>query len=162
MPQSLVGVLDGLYAACQTVYASTVAGDGSPVFVSLGDPGQYQPLAIVAVMDAAPSQNVTRPTLGTNRSRELAADISVMFSVYTPGGNEAHKTSLDLVATLIRQLEAYFQVSPNERMSDACRDSWVSGISGPTGSIVYDPNQTTVPTGRVVEATATVTALIRY
>lgn len=166
MAQSLTGTLDGLYALCVSTYAaSTAPGDGSPVLVSYGQPGQYEPQAIVAVMDVQPS-TVTRPTLGTQRSRELALDVSVMFSVYTPGGNEAHVICLDAVANLIRLLENSIRVQGAETLSGGCRDSWVSGINGPTGQVVYDPESvqsgSPVPSGRVVEATATVTALIRY
>jgi hypothetical protein len=160
--QSLVGVLDGLFAACQAAFLNSVAADGSPVAVFLGDPGQYQPQAIVAVTDCGPSQQVTRPTLGPSRSRELAAEVSVMISVYTPGGNEAHSMSLDQVATLIRLLEDYIRTSPNEKLGGACYDSWVSAVAGPVGSVAYDPAQTDVATGRTVDATVTVTARIRY
>lgn len=166
MAQSLVGTLDGLFAACQTVYASSTAADGSPVFVSYGDPGQYQPAAIVAVMNCGQSQPVTRPTLGPNRSRELACEVSVMISVYTPGGTEVYQTSLDATATMIRQLEQYFRTAGNETLGGGCRDSWVSAIGGPTGTVVYDPQSVEAGApaamGRVVEATVTVTALIRY
>lgn len=165
MAQSLTGTLDGLYAACVACYASSTAPDGSPVLVSYGDPGQYQPNAIVAVMDVQPSQ-IARPTLGTNRSRELALDATVMFSVYTAGGNEAHQSSLDSVTNLVRLLENYLRVQGNEQLSGGCRDSWVAAINGPNGTVVYDPESVAAgspaPTGRVVEATATVTALIRY
>lgn len=166
MAESLMGTMDALYLACQTIYASTKAADGSPVFVSFGDPGQYQPDAIVAVMNGGTSQPIARPTLGTNRSRELPLEVAVMFSVYTPGGPEVYQTSLDAVTSMVRQLEDYLRISPNERLGGACRDSWVSALAGPTGTVVYDPasvqGQSPVVTGRVVEATATVTALIRY
>lgn len=166
MSQSLVGALDGLYALCQSTYAASVApGDGTPVYVSYGQPGQYEPQSIVAVMDVQGSQ-VTRPTLGTNRSRELQADMTVMFSVYTPGGNEAHKTSLDAVAVLIRLLEESIRLSPAEKLGGACYDSWVSAVQSIVGTVVYDPDSVAAgapaPTGRVVEATVTVTAKIRY
>lgn len=166
MTASLMGTMDALYTACGTIFVASTAPDGSPVYVSYGDPGQYQPSAIVAVMDCGQSQNVDRPTLSTNRTREMVAEISVLFSVYTPGGPEAYQPSLDSCTALVRLLEDYFRVSPNEHLGGACRDAWVSAISGPTGSIAYDPQsmQESAPAvmGRVVEATATVTAIIRY
>ncbi len=162
MAQSLVGVLDGLYAACLSAYASSVAADGSPVAVFLGDPGQYQPQAIVAVTDCAPGQQVTRPTMGTSRSREMQVETSVMISVYTPGGDEAHKTSLDQVATLIRILEEYLRTSPHEKLGGACYDSWVSALAGPVGSKVGDVDDPSIVIGRTVDATVNVTARVRY
>jgi len=165
MTQTLIGVMTGVYTACQSLYASSTAPDGTPVLVSFGDPGQYQPSAIVAVMDVQPSQ-IARPTLGTNRSRELACELSVLFSVYTPGGPEAYAPCLTSVTALELALENYLRVSPNESFGGTCRDSWISAISGPTGSIAYDPESVRAGTpsvmGRVVELTATLTALIRY
>jgi len=160
MAQSLLGVMDNLYAACKTIYATSKAPDGTEVLVSYGAPGNYLPNAIVAVMDAAPSQPVSRPTIGANRSRDMQAEIAVMFSVYVPGGNEAHQSALNCVLTLLRALETYFQTSPNEHLNGACRDAWVSSIAGPAGSVTKDQQDNA--TGRVVEATAYVTALIRY
>lgn len=165
MAQSLVGTLDGLYAACVACYATSTAPDGSPIYVSYGDPGQYQPNGIVAVMNCTNSP-IARPTLGTNRSREMSLETQVMVSVYTPGDQTAHQTSLDSVTTLVRLLENYLRVAGNENLSGGCRDSWVSAIEGPVGTVVYDPDSvqagSPAATGRVVEATATVTALIRY
>ena len=40
MPQSVTAVWSNLYAVCQTLFPS-------PVFVSFGDPGAYQPDIIV-------------------------------------------------------------------------------------------------------------------
>jgi hypothetical protein len=162
MVQSLTGVLDGLYAACQVAYIDSTADDGSPVAVYMGDPGQYQPQAIVAVTDCGPGQQIGRPTLGTSRSRELICETLIMISVYTPGGNEAHKSSLDQVTDLVRRFEDHIRVSPNEKLGGACYDSWVSALAGPVGSVAYDPAEPTIVTGRTVDATMTVTAKIRY
>lgn len=165
MGQTLVGVLDGWYAAAQACFAASTAPDGTPVLVSFGQPGQYEPNAIVAVMDCV-SSPISRPTLGTQRSRELLLDTTITFSVYVPGGNEAAQPAADSLSKLIRLFEEYVRLSPNEKLGGACYDSWISGIQGITGSVAYDPESVAAgspaPMGRVYEAPITGTAKIRY
>ena len=124
MAQSIAGVLDGLYTSFATIYAGQLGTDGSPVLVSFGDPGQYQPSAIVAIMDT--TTQISRPTLGTNRSREMAAEVSIIISVYTEGGEEVQQTSTDKAFGLLTVLESNLRTSPNERLGGASRDAWVS------------------------------------
>lgn len=166
MSQSLLGAVTGLYAAVQACFASTTAPDGSPVLALFGMPDQYQPQAMVAVLGAGGQHGVTRPTMGTNRSRELQIEIEVMFSVYVPGGQEAHGTCMTAIDTMIRQFEDYLRTSPNEKLGGACYDSWVSDIGALAPTIAYDPDSVQagqpVPTGRVVETSTLVTAKIRY
>lgn len=158
MAQSLAGVLNTLYSSFVTLYAGSTGTDSSPVLVTFGPPGQYQPSAIVAVMDVRAT--IERPTLGSARSREMKAEVDVVFSVYTPGGEEAQQTSTDSALALLATLETNLRTSPNERLSGAARDAWVSAANL-TASIAVDPASNT-PTGRVTEIPTTVTALIRY
>jgi hypothetical protein len=166
MTQSLLGAVTGLYAAVQACFASTVAPDGSPVLALFGMPDQYQPQCMVAVLGAGGQRGVTRPTMGTNRSRELMIEIEVMFSVYVEGGQEAHATCMTTMAALIRLFEEYMRTSPNEKLGGACYDSWVSDVGALAPTIAYDPDSVQagqpVPTGRVVETSTVVTAKIRY
>jgi hypothetical protein len=163
MTQSIVGVLDGLYSGILGVYAGSLAPDGSPVLATFEEPGQYQPAAIVAIMDTA--TQITRPTMGPNRSREMAAEVTVIVSVYVPGDQSAAKVATDSAFGLVTLLETYLRTSPNEQVGGASRDAWISKCD-PVGSIAYapsvDPNEPPVPTGRVTEVTVIVTALIRY
>lgn len=164
MPQSIAGVVTNLHAACVALYAATSGTDDQPVLVTLGQPGQYQPNAIVAIgMDMR--LPITRPTMGTGRSREQTAEIDVVVSVYVPGGEEGQATAIAAALALQAQLETYLRTSPNESLSGACRDSWVSAAQL-ANSVAYqqfdDPSSTPVPTGRITEITLTVTAAIRY
>ena len=158
MAQSIAGVLDALYASFTTIYAGSVGTDSSPVLVSFGDPGQYQPSAIVAIMDT--TTQISRPTLGTNRSREMAAEITVVISVYTPGDESAQQTSTDCAFGLLTALEQNLRTSPNERLGGASRDAWVSKAD-PVATVATDP-ESGAPTGRVMEIHVIVTAIVRY
>lgn len=158
MAQSIAGVLDALYSSFATIFAGSVGPDGQPVLVSFGDPGQYQPSAIVAIMDT--TTQISRPTLGTNRSREMAADVSIIISVYTPGDESAQQVSTDAAFALLTVLEQNLRTSPNERLGGASRDAWVSKAD-PIATVAVDP-ASNLPTGRVTEIHVTVTALVRY
>ena len=158
MTQSIAGVLDAMLASFTTIYAGSVGTDSEPVLVSFGDPGQYQPSAIVAIMDT--TTQISRPTLGTNRSREMAAEVSVIISVYTPGDESAQQLSTDCAFGLLTVLEGSLRASPGERFGGASRDAWVSKAD-PVATVATDP-ESGAPTGRVTEIHAIVTALIRY
>jgi hypothetical protein len=158
MAQSIAGVLDALYASFTTIFTGQVGTDQEPVLVSFGDPGQYQPSAIVAIMDTTTA--ITRPTLGSGRSREMAADVSVVISVYTPGDESAQQTSTDCAFGLLTVLEQSLRTSPGERLGGASRDAWVSKAD-PVATVATDP-ESGAPTGRVTEIHTVVTALVRY
>lgn len=154
----LAGVLDAMYASFTTLYAASVGTDGTPVLVTFGPPGQYQPSAIVAIMDT--TTQISRPTMGTARSREMAADIAVTFSVYTPGDESAQQESTDCALNLVTVLESNLRTSPNERLGGVCRDAWISRVD-PRGSVATDPDSG-APAGRVTDVDVVVTAVIRY
>lgn len=164
MTQSLGGALTGLYNACQTVYAAAKGSDGNPVLVAFGNPGQYQPNAIVAVGWAVRAP-IARPTMGPSRSRNTAAEIDVVVSVYVPGGEEAAPVAVAQAFDLQALLEAYFRVQGNETLGGGCRDSYVSNAQL-AQSIAYqandDPEIQPVPTGRIATNTLTVAVEIRY
>jgi len=160
MTQSIKGCIAGIYTVCQTLYASSTDTSGSPVLVSYGPPGNYQPGAIVAVgMNVR--QPIGRPTIGTNRSREKTAEIDIIVSVFVPGAEVAQQVATEACADLAELLDGYFRVAPQETLSGACREAWLSDISGPIPTVAVDPESGAV-TGRVAEATATITARIRY
>jgi hypothetical protein len=158
MTQSLSDVFTTLFSSIATLFATSVGTDGAPVLVSFGPPGEYQPSAIVAIMDC--HGEIERPTLGTNRSREMAAAIEVTISVYTPGDESAQQVSLTKACELLDTLEDNLRLSPNERLGGACRDAWISSAN-PKGSVAMDPELDSVA-GRVTDIEATITALIRY
>jgi hypothetical protein len=164
MVQSIGSVVTNLIAACTTLYASTKGTDDFPVLISFGPPGKYQPNVIVAVgMDIR--MPIARPTISTNRSREMASEIDIVFSVFVPGDEDSMPIATAAAFSLFSQLETYLRVSPNEGLGGACRDSWLS-IASLVPRVAYqsntDPNVPPVPVGRVVSLTATLTALIRY
>jgi hypothetical protein len=104
--------------------------------------------------------DIQRPTLGTNRSRELSADIEIWFSVYTPGDETAQQVSTDCAFTLLTVLENNLRASPNERLGGVCRDAWISKAD-PEFTVAVDP-ATGDPAGRVTDIHAILTAKIRY
>ena len=161
MTQSVKASRNALYAACQTIYAGQTDGNGAPVLVTFGRPGPYQANDIVAV-GMATRRPITRPTAGTGRSRNTDAEIEVWFSVWVPGTAEvAQQSAVDECDDLIDLLEAYFRTSPQEALSGACRDAWVSNVDGPEAEPVKNP-ETKAVTGYLAAAIVTVTASIRY
>lgn len=161
MTQSIKGVRAALFAACQTLYGSSRDSVGGEVLVSYGFPGSYQPQTIVAV-GLTSRQPVTRPTLGTNRSRDKVAQVDVTISVYRAGAAEnVQQAATEDCDDLVLLLEAYFRTSPNEALGGACRDAWVSEIDGPNLDPATQLDSGAV-TGYTAEAVVTVTANIRY
>ena len=165
MPQSsIAGSVANLFAVCTTLYANTVGSDNLPVLVSMAQPGQYQPNAIVAVATEIRIP-VTRPTMGPARSRNTDAEIDLTMSVYVPGGEEAQPVAIAAALDLQAQLETFLRTAPNETLSGACRDSWVSNgrvVPVTTYQKSDDPKGAPVPIGRVAQNTVTVSVAIRY
>lgn len=159
MSQSIKATRDALFAALGTIYTGVNAPDGSPTLVSYGNPGNYKPLQIVALMDTR--RPITRPTLGPNRSRRSEAELDVVFSVFVPGAEVAQQTATDACEDLIALLESYFRTSPNERLGGVCREAWVSNVDGPHPQLVTTAEGKAVA-GRTANATVTVTAAIDY
>lgn len=158
MAQTIKGVLSGLTAACQSLYANQTGPDGLAVVVSYGPSGSYQPGALVMVgMDVR--QPITRPTMGTGRSREKAVEVDVVISAYGAGDESVQQPVTEKAIDLAELLDAYFRTSPQETLSGACREAFLSNIAGPIPGAITDGEGVM---GRVAELTATVTAYIRY
>jgi hypothetical protein len=160
MTQSIKGARDGLFTVCQALYAAATDSNVAPVLVTYGPPGAYQANNIVAV-GMATRRPITRPTMGTTRSRNTDAEIEVWISVFVPGAETAQQTATDACEDLIDLLEARFRTSPNETLGDTCREAWVSDVDGPNPAVVTNP-ETKAVTGRTADAIVTVTASIRY
>jgi hypothetical protein len=122
MAQSVSGSWAALYDALTGVFAGQ---DGT--LVSPGDPGNYEPDLIIAVMgiDLAP---ITMPTMGTNRSRDKRYTQHVLVSAYVAGGPEAQAPAVANAVAAAELIEAYFRVSPNEKLGGACYNAFVSAM----------------------------------
>ena len=129
----------------------------APVLVSYGPPGSYQPDVIVAVMDAR--SGVERPVMGPARPKEETSDIDVVFSVWRAGTESVQQAATEQAFTMLKTFTDWFKTAPNESLSGACRDSWVSSYDLQE-SASLDP-QSGAPTGRIAEVTATVTIKAR-
>jgi hypothetical protein len=160
MTQSIKATRAALFTVCQSVYGSSVDSHGAPVLVTYGPPGAYQANNIVAV-GMATRQPIERPTMGTLRSREATAQIEIWVSVFVPGTEVAQQTASEACDDLVTLLETYFRTSPQEALSGACREAWISNVEGPTPDTVTNP-ETKAVAGRVADAVITVTASIRY
>lgn len=158
MTQSVSGTWDAYLAVLQTLFPTTA---NASTLVSPGDPGDYQPNLIIAVMGL--KGPITQPTLGTNRSRDKRIQIGTIISAYQGGGPEVQQLANQTAWTAADLIEAYFRTSPNERLGGACYNSFVE-VTDMTPSISWqrvedlpDP----VPAGRVAEIALTLTAWIR-
>jgi hypothetical protein len=150
MAQSVTAVWTNLYAVCQSLFPP-------PVLVSFGDPGAYQPDVIVAVMGG--QIPVARPTMGTNRSREKTVTMDVIISVFVAGGDPSQTSAWTTAQAMSDLLEAYFRTSPNETLSGACREAWVTNTA-PVFSNARDA-ATGNQTGSICDITVTITAAVR-
>jgi hypothetical protein len=151
MAQSVTAVWQNVYAVCQSLFPV-------PTLVSFGDPGAYQPDVIVAVMGGRIP--VGRPTAAPTRPRDKTCEVNVIISVYVPGSDGASQTSAWTIAqTMSDQLEGYFRTSPNETLSGACREAWVSETA-PSFTNVRDPESGN-QTGSVAEINVIITAAVR-
>lgn len=166
MAQSTEALLVALFATARdTIYVGQVGTDGQPVLVSDGEPGLAQPFSIVAV-NTEIRMPITRPTMGTGRSREQVVEVDCVISVYVAGGAEAQSTANAGALALQRLFEAYFRTG-DITLGGACYDAWVS-YSRLVPSIAWsrpqseDPEIRPVATGRLSTAFLTVTARVRY
>jgi hypothetical protein len=159
MTQSAKASVAGLYTICQSIYAGQSGLDGSPVLVVYGPPGSNQPEAIVGV-GMSTRQPITRPTMGTNRSRETLAEIDVVISVWQSGAELVQQYASEKCFDLVDLLQSYFRTVGQETLSGGCMDAWVSNVDGPNPTVTYDAGGN--PAGRSADATVTVTARIRY
>lgn len=159
MAQSIKAARQGLLAACQSVFGSSVGLDGAPALVTLGPPGVNAPSALVVVAIAT-RQPVERPTMGPGRSREKAVEFDVLINVWAGGTESGQQAAIEKVDDLSELLEAYFRTAGNETLGGGCRDSWVSNVVGPVPDLTVDPASGAV-SGRQAESTVTVTARIR-
>lgn len=158
MAQSIKAARQGLLAGCQSIYTGQTGLDGSPVLVTLGPTGTYAPSALVIVATDT-RQPVSRPTAGTNRSREKEVEFDVVINVWSGGTEAVQQAVMEKVDDLSELLEAYFRTKPNEELGGGCREAWVSLITGPTPTPTAD--DTGVISGRQAESIVTVTARIR-
>jgi len=163
MAQSIGATVDNLFTTCRdTIFAASKGADNMPVFVCLGEPGQYAPATIIAIATDV-RMPITRPTAGTGRSREIQADIDIVISALVPGGPEAQQTAIDAALQLQGLLETYFRTSPNETLGGACREAFVSTAQLQSYIGYQQASQgEPYPIGRVAANTVTVTAHIRY
>lgn len=155
MAQSVIGVRTALYAACQTLFAA------DDVLVSYGDPGNYQPDVLVAVMQSR--GGITSPVMTPRRPREKALETDVQISVYQAGGEEAQIAADTRAWALADQLEAFFQTDPNEKLGGACRWCFVTNVQHDPSIAWEDAGDglPPVPAGRVADIVCTTTAFVR-
>lgn len=155
MTQSVIGVRTQLYAVCQSLFTDP------SVLVSYGDPGEYQPGVLIAVMQSR--GGISSPVMTPRRPREKQLETDVMISVYVAGGPEAQVLADTSAWSYADQLEAYFQIDPNQTLSGACRWCFVTNIQHDP-SIAWEPvdgGPEVVAAGRVAEITCTTTAFVR-
>lgn len=158
MTQSIKGARSALFEACRDIYVTRADSVGMKVLVCYGLPGAYQPQNIVAVLETR--QPITRPTMGTNRSRNKTVEIDVTVSVFRAGDEKQQQLAAEDVDDLVDLLESYFRTSPNERLGGACYDAFVSNIAGPTFFASVQPESKAV-VGYTAEAVVTVTLSVR-
>jgi len=166
MPQSVNGVFDGLWAALVTMYGTTTdpelgtqnaMWEDHPLVLVEGAPSVTVPDIIIS-MGTDARGSITRPTLGTPRSRETVLEIDVVISVAIGGDERVQGPARALAYELLEPLLEWFRVHGQETLGGACRDSFVTATPG-------QPYPATTAEGsiygRAYDITATVTAYVR-
>lgn len=134
------GFKDAVYARCVLLWAA------EDVQVAFGHPGMTQRNDLVAVMDVSSEQDAI--TLGTQRSREETLTLTVMFSVYRPGGVDQEKVASDRAFELVDDLAQFARVT-DTTFGGVVRECFLESVSA-EGSV--DP--TVISAGRLVEVVA--------
>lgn len=175
--QTIDGVIEGIFSMLGTVFGLTEDStlgvwsgpiNGIQAVACEGQPGSYQPDIIIAVgydgTSSGITQAITRPTMGTNRSREIAVEIKVTISVFVAGADVAATTARRALNALSEPIAIYFRTAPQETLTvngvQSCREAYLSNIDGPHLSVATDPTDGAV-IGRFADSTLTITAFIR-
>lgn len=130
--------------------------DGALTTHSTPDPNL--PNDVVSV--GAQRFEVSKPTMGTNRSREEVVETDVMFSCYRPGDEKAQRIATTQAFTMALALDEWFRTKPNEELGGACREAWVSGGELDESKVVPAEGGTAVQ-GRMATLVVTVTTRAR-
>lgn len=156
MAQSVPATWDALFAALDGLFAGQQG-----VLVSPGDPGNYEPDLIIAVMGVtAPMKH---PTSGPARSNDERVTIQVLVSAYVAGGPEVQQLANQNAWSASEQIRNYFRTSPNETLGGACYNAFVSNrvLTPEIAWEQVDDLPTPVPAGRVATVDVSVEAWIR-
>ena len=144
-----------LYAALGTLFAD------QNQLVCQGDPGNYEPDLIVAMM--ALRSPITQPTAGPNRSRDKRIEIDLTISSYVHGGPEAQAPAVQAAWDATDAIEAYLRTGSNVTLGGACYNAYLD-VANMTPSIAWETVEgfdSPVPVGRVAEIAAVVKVWIR-
>lgn len=156
MPQGVSQTWEALLADLHTMF------DGqNDTLVCAGDPGDYQPSLIVALMGLrAP---ITQPTAGTNRSRDKRIEIDIVISSYIAGGPEAQPPANDAAWTTSDTIETFYRTGDNARMRGACYNAFLE-VTNMTPIVSWDAVEgldDPIPAGRIAQIDAVLRAWIR-
>lgn len=123
---------------------------------SYGVPGAFQPDEIAAVMDQR--FEVSRPTMGTGRSREEAVETVVVFSVFVSGDESSQRVATERAYAMCLALDEHFRTGPQETLGGSCREAWVTSGELAESVVTPPPGGGSGVTGRVAELSVTVTS----
>lgn len=169
--QTVDGVIEGVVAMLGTTFSLAQDAElgiwsgvinGVQAVVCEGQPGTYQPDIIIAVNPFSDSvtQAISRPVMGSNRPREIACEVKIVFSVFVAGADVAARAARQAVNAIAEPVQLYFRQRGQETLGGSCREAWVSDINGPHVANAYDSDGKYV-IGRYGDSTLTITALIR-
>lgn len=154
MTQSVMGVRQALYAACVGLYPETDA------LISYGDPGNYQPDAIVALGQTRTV--VSTPTMAPVRTTEQTVETDVVISIYVHGGVDAQLPAEQRMQDYTDRLRNYFRTKPNDELGGACRTSRVTAQTFDQDvSWEEVDGMDPVAAGRTAIGTITITSFVR-
>lgn len=155
MAQGVSQSWTALYTALGTLFP------GPGQLVCQGEPGEYQPDLIVAMM--ALRAPVTQPTAGTTRSRDKRIEINLAISTFVHGGPEAQAPAVQAAWDASDAIETYLRTGNNATLGGACYNAFLdSGDMTPlTAWETVEGFDDPVPAGRIAALEAVVKVWIR-
>ena len=171
--QSYEKTVAGIIAALAALFAATLdpvmgeyaahytapSGDILRLGICEGAPSSYEPDALIVVASDA-RQTIERPTMGRARSREITAEVEMIFSVALAGSAISGQTARQAVNDMALQFANWLRVPGNETLSGACREAWMSSVDGPQVTAIAGQDGQAM-WGKQAALTATITANIR-
>jgi hypothetical protein len=155
--QGIRATWDACFDALQSLYSSRPP----ETVVVAGPPGNYQPDLVVAMMGIR--MPIERPTMSTNRSRDIHMQLDITFSAYVAGGEEAQPLANDMAFDAFAAFEVWVRTGANAKFGGACYESFL--ISGDVTPAVawerVDDLPDPVPAGRTADIDAVLESWIR-
>lgn len=141
------------------VVGPTLFDDPAGQLTTHSTPGDNLPDDVMSV--GAQRFDLTKPTLGTNRSREEVVETDVTFSCYRAGDDTAQPLATAAAFGMALKLDEYLRTGDGPKMGGATYDAWTTGGELTESKVVPPAGGGTGVTGRLATLVVTITTKAR-